>query len=302
MKPRNPFLVLAWSFGLFLLAYSHQYLYVLLVSAVSGTGVISLLKTELVTPQTLLVKGVIAALIGIPLTLILVKFLWNRDKKWMCSTFNSRLLFYGAILGLILPVVIMAILSLFGVVKIIGSPSRFLPVEIIFILVGSAGYIVFTAILEEFVFRGMALREWGGRYGWITAALLNGFYFGAAHLVAFLPHISPGYFLKTTLLITAANLLFAAMYIRGKSLWLPIGFHTGWNFCLYAVMGTMMSGSDSTLGIFESRLSGPGALTGGNFGVELSLVTLAVYLILAFLFIKLPWRGKPLLLKAKPQP
>ena len=69
---------------------------------------------------------------------------------------------------------------------------------------------------------------------------------------------------------------------------------------LYVLLVSAVSGTDSTLGIFESRLSRPGFLTGGKFGVELSLVTLAVYLILAFLFIKLPWRGKPLLLKAKP--
>jgi len=300
-KQRNPLLVLAWSYGLFVLVYSTQYLYIWLVSHFTGMGFISLLRGGYVVSLTVLAKGLFALIIGVPAALLAVKYLWRRDKQWICSTFNFKLLACGIILGLLLPIIVLAILSLPGTVKIIGSPDRFTTFEIFSILVGNFGYILFIGMLMEFVFRGMVLREWASRWGWMAAAILGGLYSGAAYLSVTLPNLSFLSMVKTILLMAAASLLFAAMYIRSKSLWLPIGFHIGWNFCLKAVFGTITGGSDANLGIFETVLTGPGLLTGGKLGLEFSIVTLVVYFILAILFLKFPWKGKPVLLAAKPR-
>ncbi len=68
------------------------------------------------------------------------------------------------------------------------------------------------------------------------------------------------------------------MLVRSKSLLLPIGFHIGWNFCLIAVLGTTISGDESKFGLLNTELSGSSILTGGEFGLELSVVSLIFYI------------------------
>jgi hypothetical protein len=53
-----------------------------------------------------------------------------------------------------------------------------------------------------------------------------------------------------------------------------------------------MSGDETTLGLFSTELSGPSVLTGGEFGLELSIVSVAVYIIVTILFLKYPGKGK----------
>jgi len=285
---RHPLLVLAWSFGLFILAHCTQYIYMFIVSHFGGVSMLTLLRGELSGPRILLVQGLIALILGLPVTFLAVKYLWRRKREWMGAVFNYRLLGYGIILGLVLPVVILLLISIPASVNLVGGPSRFLFYEIIFILVGNLGYIIFVSVLEEYIFRGMAMREWSERWGWPIAALLSGVYFGVAHLIAILPHISFWYFIKSALMISVASLLFAAMYYRTRSLWLPIGFHLGWNLCMKAIMGTITSGNNNVYGLFETLVNGPELWTGGAFGIELSIITLVVYLILTLLVIKIP--------------
>lgn len=302
-KTRHPLTVLFWSFGIFILAHMTQYVYMLLVSKIGGIKLSLLLKGEFVEPRTIVLKGVIVLVLGIPVTFAAVKYLWRRDKKWMCSLFNSKLFLYGILLGIGLPLLIIGIIALLGSVNIVGTPSRFSTQELAFILAGNLFYILFIGILEEYVFRGMAMREWAARWGWWPAVIASGVYFGAAHLLATLPQVTVWYFLKTTLMITVASLLFAAMYIRSRSLWLPIGFHVGWNFCMKAVLGTITSGNNSTYGLYETVIKGPELVTGGEFGMELSIVTLVIYVILAIVFIKFPGKankGKQGLLEPEP--
>jgi uncharacterized protein len=84
--------------------------------------------------------------------------------------------------------------------------------------------------------------------------------------------------------------MFVAMYVRSQSLWLPIGFHIAWNFCLQGIMGVTMSGNESQVGLFNIKLSGNSFLTGGSFGIESSVFSLMAYVLVTFIFIYLPWR------------
>ena len=85
---------------------------------------------------------------------------------------------------------------------------------------------------------------------------------------------------------TMVSGLFVSMLIRSQSLWLPIGFHAGWNFCLVAILGTKMSGGDSDFGLFSVELSGITLITGGQFGMEASVISMVFYILIAVLFIK----------------
>jgi hypothetical protein len=97
-----------------------------------------------------------------------------------------------------------------------------------------------------------------------------------------------------------ASILFVAMYVRSGSLWLPIGFHFGWNVCLELLLGTTISGQEASFGLFSTNLSGPALLTGGAFGVESSVITYLFYTITAILFLKYSKTGKPSILEPHP--
>ena len=79
-------------------------------------------------------------------------------------------------------------------------------------------------------------------------------------------------------------MLLAAIYMATRSLWWVIGVHWGWNLTEGAVLGVRVSGID-TPGLLHSVPIGPAWLSGGEFGIEASVVTTLVCLIVAFWFV-----------------
>lgn len=300
MKIRNPFLVIFWSFGLFILMHTWQYLGTFLASLISKATFDSIISGNFENQLTIFIKGLVAATIGIPLIFVLIRYLWRRNIGWMCLNFNFRYFLNGILLGLILPVGIILILIIFGNASLTDLPTRFTTLNLTAILFGYFGLSIFTAISEEIVFRAIVVREMAARWNWIIATLFGGIYFGVIHLLSNINNIT---FIDAFWVIIAAmiaNSLFVAMYVRSKSLWLPIGFHAGWNFCLTAIIGTKMSGRESNFGLFNFELSGDQLLTGGQFGIEASVIPLLLFLLVAILLIKYSKSGKITLLNSKP--
>ncbi|MCP4148271.1 MAG: CPBP family intramembrane metalloprotease [bacterium] len=299
-KKRNPYLAIIWSYGLYVVLYFQLYLGAWLGTLVSDGGYKSLLTGSFKNHLTILVKGTCGVLIGVPLLYLCVRYLWRRKKEWMCLNFNLRLMGTGALLGIIAPLILTAILLQLGVVKITGTPGRLSFEVIAASIVGFLGWSLFKGVAEEAVFRGMAVRELAVKWGWFTASLVSGIYFGIAHILAVIHMIS----LKTAFIAVFAGVLagffFAALMIRSKSLWLPIGFHAGWNFCFSAVIGITMSGKTRELGLFQMEAGGSDWVTGGEFGIEGSLLFLLFYIAAALLIWKLPIKGKVDLLNPEP--
>lgn len=299
-KTRNPFLVIIWSFGLFILMHAIDYLGIALASSMSGASYESIISGNFENHFTILARGLVKLLIGIPMVFLILKYLWRRKLKWLCLQSNVRLIFYGALLGVILPIVVVMILFVPGDITITSNLARIPFVDIAFVLVGYLGLTAFTGLSEEVVFRGMATREMAVHRGWIIAAIISGTYFGLIHLLSNLPGMNLLEALRIILFSIAVGFLFTAMLVRSKSLWLPIGFHMGWNFCLKAVLGTVISGQESRFGLLNTELSGSSLLTGGEFGLELSMISLALYIVVAILFLKYPWRSEFEILPSKP--
>jgi membrane protease YdiL (CAAX protease family) len=296
MKIRNPFLVIFWSLGLFFLMHTWQYLGTMIASLVSGATFESIISGNFENQKTIFVMGLLAVIVGIPLVFVIIKYLWKRNFEWMCIDFNLRYFLKGIVWGFILPVGIIFILMISENASLTELPNRFTALNLTAILIGYFGLSLFTAISEEIVFRAIAVREMAAKWNWIVATILGGIYFGVIHLLSNINNIT---FINAFWIIIAAmiaSFLFVAMYVRSKSLWLPIGFHAGWNFCLTAIIGTKMSGKESNFGIFNFELSGNQLLTGGQFGVEASVIPLLFYLVIAILLIKYSKGGKVLLL------
>ena len=297
MKPRNPTLVLFWSFGLFILMHTTRYAGMFFVSLFSGASFESVISGEFKNHLTILGDGLTAVIIGIPIALLITKYLWRRPWNWLRLRLKGKLLLYGFLLGIVLPVVVLLLVSLWASVKITATPDRFSVGELVCVLIGSLGLVVFTAVSEELSFRGMAVREWALKWRWPVAIVLGGIYFGVLHLIGLISHLTVFNTIWIIVAATVVNLLFVSLYIRGKSLWLPIGFHAGWNLSLNTFLGTTMSGKSASFGLLATEISeGPDIVTGGIFGIEASIVTMVLTVAICVPILRYSRVGKPDLL------
>jgi membrane protease YdiL (CAAX protease family) len=292
MTARNILLVILWSYGLFTLMNFYQLAGIAVATVKTGKGFHAILSGEYESHQVDLIIGLAAFFVGIPLIFLVARFLWGRSFAWMGLEFKPRYLLAGLGLGMLLPFIVILLLHLLGVAKIsLAFPTN--PTKEIWgILISYACLAVFSGLAEEVAFRGMAAREIALQNGWIVSTLIVGIYFGGAHLLPKLNSLS----MKDALWIILSSILvtglFVALYIRSHSLWVPIGFHIAWNFCLKGILGSTMSGNPSQTGFFQVVLSGNPLLTGGSFGIESSLIAMIVYLAAALLLIALPFFGQ----------
>ena len=279
-------LVLLWGLGILIVMNLHQYLGAVVGARMGGLTFESVISGEAQNPLSHLGQGIVAALIGIPLAYLAIVLLWKRSVGWMRLRFSGRLAMGGFLLGLILPLAVLATISITGNVSVTASPSRLSAGQSAMILVSTLCWMSFIAFSEETVFRGIVVREWASRWGWKVATLLGGLLFGASHLLG----VSGGLSLVSTIWIltagVAVTILFVALYVRGQSLWLPIGFHAGWNLCLQGVLGVTISGKEPGNALFQMDVSGQNWLTGGTFGLEASIVAIAVYLLAAVIVLR----------------
>lgn len=132
-----------------------------------------------------------------------------------------------------------------------------------------------AGIGEELLFRGMMYRMVEQLLGTWVAVLASALLFGFAHAA------NPGATTWSSIAIALeAGLLIAFLYAATRSLWMTIGFHAAWNFVQGPVLGVNVSGNELP-SIFHSTVSGPVWLTGGNFGVEASVVSVSILVLVA---------------------
>jgi membrane protease YdiL (CAAX protease family) len=179
----------------------------------------------------------------------------------------------GVGLGALLFSVAIAVLSALGAFSLTGRGKTS---AVPFAVLAS----VAAAVTEELLFRGLLLRLLESAFGSYFALIASSAVFGLVHLLSPNPTL-----LGVVAIILEAGLLLGSAFIATRRLWLPIGLHFGWNFTQGGVFGTAVSGTP-TAGILQGRLSGPEWLSGGAFGAEASVVSVALCLVLVALFLR----------------
>ena len=82
-----------------------------------------------------------------------------------------------------------------------------------------------------------------------------------------------------------AGWLLGISYAYHRTIWAPIGLHWAWNFLESCVFGFPVSGNPITfIPIFTPIVSGPDILTGGAFGLEASIITVIMAIIIAAVY------------------
>jgi membrane protease YdiL (CAAX protease family) len=134
------------------------------------------------------------------------------------------------------------------------------------------------SIGEELLFRGYGLQMLIAAVGPWATILPLGVLFGALH------YGNPGATFLSSAITAGFGVLFGYAYLRSHDLWLPIGLHFGWNFTL-PLFGVNMSGLRIRVTGYEMTWSAGTLWSGGEYGPEASILTLAV-LVLLFLYIR----------------
>ncbi len=145
-------------------------------------------------------------------------------------------------------------------------------------LLGVAGVIWVAAFLEEVVYRCVLFRILEEAWGTSAALWPQAVIFGAMHLANAEANALE---LTTTLVsVTLLGALWACVYVHARNLWVVAANHAAWNFVI-VLSGVPLSGIEDWRAVapIESRYNGPAWLTGGVFGPENSVITIAVVIL-----------------------
>lgn len=127
-----------------------------------------------------------------------------------------------------------------------------------------------VALAEELVFRGYVLNNLMESMKPQAALLLSAIVFAILH------SLNPNFNLTAFLNILLAGLLLGINYIFTRNLWFSIMLHLSWNFVQGPVLGFKVSGLELPT-LLQQNLRGSILLTGGEFGLEASWLTLIVF-------------------------
>ncbi|MCM3262080.1 CPBP family intramembrane metalloprotease [Paenibacillus lautus] len=140
------------------------------------------------------------------------------------------------------------------------------------VLLSSIGAALGAAIVEELIFRGLMFQAIDRLGGKPLALAMTSLFFGIAHLG------NPGATLWSAFAIALeAGVLLGAAFLWRRNLWFAMGLHFAWN-AIEGVLGIPVSGH-SAPGLFTVEANGATLLTGGDFGLEGSIVSVVVSLL-----------------------
>ncbi|MDO5726008.1 MAG: CPBP family intramembrane metalloprotease [Tissierellia bacterium] len=216
----------------------------------------------------------IGAILGV---IIFVKLIWKKDMEYIGFEKKNGLNVFlkGFTIGFILFSSILLILIFLGAVKFKGINSSF---SIFYIFLFLIGFII-QSTSEEIVVRGALTKLIFERFGKWISILVPAFYFGFMHIN------NPGVTGISTLNTFLVGIIFGLLLYH-DNIYLPIGFHSAWNFFQGPFYGLNISGIEMPSNVLDFEIINQ-KLAGGFYGIEASLVTTVLFIaLIIYLFIK----------------
>jgi membrane protease YdiL (CAAX protease family) len=169
--------------------------------------------------------------------------------------------------GAVLLASVFGVLSLAGAYRIVDlNPGVNWALGVLVIGLGAG-------ISEEIIFRGVLFRITDQALGLWPALGISALFFGGVHMG------NPNATVWTSAAIAVeAGILLGMLYHVTQSLPACIGVHAAWNLFEGTVFGSAVSGVPTRESLFVPQFSGPEWLTGGSFGIEGSVITVALCL------------------------
>lgn len=139
-----------------------------------------------------------------------------------------------------------------------------------------------VAMLEEMIFRVFLFRLVEAYLGTVISILLTAALFGLAHMS------NANATWLSTASLTITGLILVGGFLLTRRLWFCFGIHWSWNL-VQAVNSLPVSGN-ATKGVLNGQIMGPTWLTGGEFGIEASVVTLSLSVIASGVLLNLAFK------------
>lgn len=242
-------------------------------------------------PVVRIVLGLVLTFAAVPLTMIIVsklvekpyRILWpqllaavlvwfgyrfyvrrieKRQPSELATPGMARELGSGLLLGTGLVALTFAVLAALGVYRFAGVNAMSM------LLLAPLAELVLVGMAEEMMFRGVIFGVTERALGSKSAIVISALVFSLA------PLPNEGVSVLAIAVIAAYGVLQAALYMKTRRLWVCIGTHIAWNYCVSQVFSSTVSGHAATDGLLRGALVGNAMLTGGVFGVEGSLIAL----------------------------
>jgi membrane protease YdiL (CAAX protease family) len=177
----------------------------------------------------------------------------------------------GLALGAIVCLVVTGIIWLLGGITFVGVDPN--PAWLSRLI--SLGLV--AGVAEEIVLRGVLFRYVESLLGTWASVAISAAIFGGLHLGN-----ADATLTGAVAIALEAGVMFAVLYALTRSLWVVVGVHAGWNLMQGLGLGIVVSGSSDTgTGFIVSHPTGPEFVSGGGFGIEASVVSVVVWLLVA---------------------
>ncbi len=230
--------------------------------------------------------------IGLQAVIILLaswicQLLRRRPLAELLGKFNAlwfKELCLGGLVGSALMLVPALVLWIFGWVHWQWNPAGFS------IFFSTVLLFAGVALAEELLFRGFIFQRLIAGLGQVPAQLIMAGYFLLTHLNN--PGMTGEVKVLASINIFIASLVFGLAFLRTKSLGMPLGLHFMANLVQGGLLGFGVSGTDQS-GLLKPVFSEvPVWLTGGQFGLEASVLGL-ICVVIIFMLIRSWDQGKP---------
>lgn len=223
-----------------------------------------ILTTYATDPNRAIKHCMALAVAGLAVYRAYASFVQRRAIPEMALSGLGRELGIGLLIGSGLYTCSVLILMGMGIYRVQGlNPWNF--------LLPAVAMAISSGVFEELLFRGvlfLSVETWFG--SWV-ALVVSSLVFGLTHLM------NPQGTLEGALFIAVeAGILLAATLMFTRRLWMGMGFHFSWNYTQSGIYSGIVSGNDASQGLLKSTVNGPDLWTGGNFGLESSVVALIV--------------------------
>lgn len=250
----------------------------LFILAVAGASLVG----KLLPPMPPLGKSAINAAVSIALALAAYKLvivrLGERPRDDLPAAGALKGLGAGLLTGFLLFCALVGIAALFDVYNVVGpGDTRELVKDLI-------GMTILAAFMEELLFRGILFRWIEAFAGSWAALVVTSALFGLAHLFN-----ANATWISSLAIMVEAGVLLGGAYMLARNLWVPMGLHAAWNFTQGFIFDVPVSGND-VHGLVQAKLSGPVLLSGGQFGLEASMIGVVLSIPLGALMIGLAVR------------
>lgn len=207
------------------------------------------------------------------LLIILNVFLWikfyeKRPFHTIGFTKENALKKYlvGFATGMVMNISVIATLAIVGCIEFTSESIAVTGINAIGgVLVFLLGYIIQGAS-EEILTRGWIFQVIGSRYKPWLGVLIASILFSIMHLG------NDGVNIFAAINIFLIAILLSLFVMKDSSIWGACGLHSAWNWTLGNVFGLSVSGTGEKTSLIDLNTSGNELLSGGEFGVEGSII------------------------------